>query len=112
MRLRRSSFVHQIEVGPNSILLVHAISQLRMKVDDELGRLMTFFSNWREFPAAFAEIRTLLPYDDQILAGTVSALHERGLLTDKDPGEELAAIAQKLKATQGRDPEALLDGYR
>jgi FkbH-like protein len=112
MRLRRSSFVHQIEVGPNSVLLIHAISQLRMKVDDELGRLMRFFSEWREFPAAFAEIRTLLPYEDQILAATVSALHERGLLTDKGHDEELGAIAQKLKATHGRDPEELLDRYR
>jgi hypothetical protein len=112
MRLRRSSFVHQIEVGSNSVLLIHAISQLRMKVDDELGRLMSFFSDWREFPSAFAEIRTLLPYDDQIVAGTVSALHERGLLTDKSAEEELAAIAQKLKSTHGRDPEELLDRYR
>ncbi len=112
MRLRRSSFVHQIEVGPNSVLLIHAVSQFRMKVDDELGRLMRFFSDWREFPSAFVEIRTLLPYDDQILAGTVSALHERGLLTDKSAEEELAAIAQKLKSTQGRDPEELLDRYR
>ncbi len=112
MRLRRSSFVHQIEVGSNSVLLIHAISQLRMKVDDELGRLMSFFSTWREFPAAFAEIRTLLPYDDQILAATVSALHERGLLTDKGAEEELAAIAQRFKSTQGRDPEEILDRYR
>jgi FkbH-like protein len=112
MRLRRSSFVHQIEVGSNSVLLIHAISQLRMKVDDELAKLMSFFSVWREFPSAFAEIRTLLPYDDEVLARTVSALHERGLLTDKSAEEELAAIAQKLKSTQGRDPEELLDRYR
>jgi FkbH-like protein len=112
MRLRRSSFVHQIEVAPNSVLLIHAISQLRMKVDDELGRLMAFFAEWREFPSAFAGIRKLLPYDDQILAGTVSALHERGLLTDKSSDEELAAVAQKLGSTQGRDPEELLDRYR
>jgi FkbH-like protein len=112
MRLRRSCFVHQIAVGSNSVLLVHAVSQLRMKVDDELGRLMDFFSEWREFPAAFAEIRTLLPYEDQILAATVSALHERGLLTDRGADEELAAVAQKLVPTQGRDPEELLDRYR
>jgi FkbH-like protein len=112
MRLRKSSFVHQIEVGPNSVLLIHAISQLRMKVDDELGRLMSFFSEWREFPAAFAEVRTLLPYDDQVLAGTIGALHERGLLTDMGVDQEFAAIAQKLKSTQGRDPEELLDRYR
>jgi FkbH-like protein len=112
IRLRKSSFVHQINVGPNSVLLVHAISQLRLKVDDELGRLMIYFAEWREFPAAFAEIAKLLPYDDQILAGTVNALRERGLLTDKSAEEELTEIATRLGPTHGRDPEELLDRYR
>ena len=112
IRLRKSSFVHQIDVGPNSVLLVHAISQLRLKVDDELGRLMIYFAEWREFPAAFAEIAKLVPYDDQILAGTVNALRERGLLTDKSAEEELTEIATKLGPTHGRDPEQLLDRHR
>lgn len=112
MRLRKSSFVHQIHVAENSVLLVHAISQLRLKVDDELAGLMIYFGEWREFPQAFAEIAKLLPYDDQILAGTVSALHERGLLTDKSAEEELAEIASKLGSTIGRDPEEMLDRYR
>jgi len=112
MRLRKSSFVHQIEVGPNSVLLVHAISQQKLKVDDELARLMTHFLEWREFPGAFAEIRKLLPYDDQIIAGTIGALHERDFLTAKSEQEELAAVAVKLGPTHGRDPEELLDRYR
>jgi FkbH-like protein len=112
MRLRKSSFVHQIAVAPNSVLLVHAISQLRLKVDDELARLMNYFSEWREFPAAFAEIRKLLPHGDEILAATVNALRERDLLTEKSGEEELAGIAQKLAPTHGRDPEELLDRYR
>jgi FkbH-like protein len=112
IRLRKSSFVHQIDVGPNSVLLVHAISQLRLKVDDELGRLMIYFAEWREFPAAFAEIAKLVPYDDQILAGTVSALRERGLLTDKSAEEELTEITTRLGPTHGRDPEQLLDRHR
>jgi FkbH-like protein len=112
IRLRKSSFVHQIHVGPNSVLLVHAISQLRLKVDDELGRLMVYFADWREFPAAFAEIARLLPYDDQVLAGTVGALRERGLLTDKSAEEELGEIAARLGPTHGRDPEEILDRYR
>ena len=112
MRLRKSSFVHQIDVGPNNVLLVHAISQLKLKVDDELGRLMQHFSDWREFPQGFAEVRKLLPYEDQIIAGTINALRERELLTDKSAGEELADIARKLGPTFGRDPEELLDRYR
>jgi FkbH-like protein len=112
MRLRKSSFVHQIDVGPNSVLLVHAISQLKLKVDDELGRLMRFFSEWREFPQAFPEVRALLPYDDEIVAKTVNALRERGLLTEQGEAEELAAVAARLGPTHGRDPEELLDRYR
>jgi len=112
MRLRKSSFVHQIEVGSNSVLLVHAISQLKLKVDDELARLMTFFSEWREFPNAFAEIAKLLPYDEQVQAGVIGALRERDLLTEKSPEEELAGVAAQLSPTHGRDPEELLDRYR
>jgi len=37
MRLRKSSFVHQIDVGPNNVLLLHAIRQTKLKVDDELA---------------------------------------------------------------------------
>ncbi len=104
MRLRKSGFVHQIHVGRDSILLIHAISQLRLKVDDELGRLMIYFSEWREFPAAFAEIAKFMPYDDQVLAGSIDALRQRGLLTDKDADAELAEVVQKLSPTLGRDP--------
>lgn len=112
MRLRKSSFAHQIEVGPNSVLLVHAISQLKLKVDDELARLMTYFSEWREFPSAFAEIAKLLPYDEQVQAGVIGALRERDLLTEKSPEEELVGVAALLGPTHGRDPEELLDRYR
>jgi FkbH-like protein len=112
VRLRKSSFAHQIRVAPNSVLLIHAISQLRLKVDDELARLMTYFSEWREFPAAFAEIASLLPYEKQILAATVSALHERKLLTEKSVDEELAETELRFAPTHGRNPEDLLDRYR
>src|ERR1700751_1954764 len=112
MRLRTSSFVHQIHVGPDSVLLVHAISQLRLKVDDELGRLMAYFAEWREFPAAFAEISKFMPYPDEILAGSINALRERDLLTEKSADEERAEVAKKLSPTLGRDPAELLDRYR
>jgi len=112
MRLRKSSFVHQIDVGPNSVLLIHAISQLKLKVDDELGRLMRYFSQSREFPQAFPEVKALLPYDDEIVAKTVNALRERDLLTEQNEAEELAAVAARLGPTHGRDPEELLDRYR
>src|SRR5580692_7434470 len=100
MRLRKSSFVHQIAVGSNSVLLVHAISQQKLKVDDELARLMTYFSEGREFPGAFAEVRKLLPYDDQIIAGTISALHERDFLTEKGELKEGTRDYWSVRASQ------------
>lgn len=112
MRLRKSGFVHEIPIGTDSVLLVHAISQLKLKVDAELGRLMNYFAQWREFPAAFSEIADLLPYDDNVLAGTVSALLERGLLTQQSLEEEMAAVSSRLAPTHGRDPEELLERYR
>jgi FkbH-like protein len=112
MRLRKSGFVHQIHVGHNSVLLIHAISQLRLKVDDELGKLMAYFAEWREFPAAFAEIAKFMPYDVQVLTASIDALRQRGLLTDKDAEAELAEVVQKLSPTLGRDPAELLDRYR
>src|ERR1700760_4684849 len=112
MRLRRSSFVHQIAVGPHNVLLVHAISGQKLKVDGELARLMTYFSEWREFPGAFAEIAKLLPYDERVQAGVIGALRDRDLLTEKSPEEELAAVADRLGASHGRDPEEMLDRYR
>jgi FkbH-like protein len=112
MRLRKSSFVHQIPVGPNNVLLVHAISGQKLKVDDELARLMTYLSEWREFPGALGEIAKLLPYDERVQAGVIGALRERDLLTEQSPEEELAAVADRLGPTHGRDPEELLDRYR
>ena len=112
MRLRKSSFVHQIHVGRDSVLLLHAISQLRLKVDDELGKLMTYLSEWREFPAAFADIAEFMPYDVRAVAGSIDALLQRGLLTDKDAEKELEEVVQKLSPTLGRDPAELLDRYR
>jgi FkbH-like protein len=112
MRLRKSSFVHQIPVGPGNVLLVHAISEQKLKVDEELARLMTYFSEWREFPGAFADIAKLLPYDERVQAGVIGALRERDLLTEKSPEEELAAVADRLGPSHGRNPEELLDRYR
>jgi FkbH-like protein len=112
MRLRKSGFVHEIPLGSGEVLLVHGISQLKLKVDAELGRLMSYFAEWRDFPAAFAEIASFMAYDETIIAGTVGALLERDLLTSKTPAEELAAVSSKLDATHGRDPEELLDRYR
>src|ERR1700722_2577178 len=112
MRLRTSSFAHQIPTGANSVLLVHAISQLRLKVDAEVGKLVQFFTETREVPAAYAEISKIIPYDANTIAVSVKALLDRGFLTEKTAEEETAEIAAKLGPTYGRDPAELLDKYR
>ncbi|MDR3424253.1 MAG: HAD-IIIC family phosphatase [Alphaproteobacteria bacterium] len=112
MRLRKSSFVHQIPVGAGGALLLHAVSQLRLKVDAEVDRLMVYFAQERDLPDAYAEISALIPYDEKALSACIKTLIERGFLTEKSVEEELADIAGKLGQTYGRDPAALLDRYR
>ncbi|MDE1901383.1 MAG: HAD-IIIC family phosphatase [Alphaproteobacteria bacterium] len=110
--LRQSIFTHRIRVATNSTLLLHAISQLRLKVDAEVDRVMAYFAEPREMPAAYADLKELVPHDEPALAAFIKTLTDNGFLTDKSPEEEQAAMAEKLGATYGRDPGALLDRYR
>jgi FkbH-like protein len=112
MRLRRSSFVHHIPVGPHGVLLLHAVSQVRLKVDTEVDTLVQYFSEWQVLPDAYAEISRCCPYDQTTLATCVKALIDRGFLTEKSADVELADLESKLGATYGRDPVELLDHYR
>lgn len=112
MRLRRSSFVHQIPVGGNRVLLLHAINQLRFTADADVVKVMDYFVAPRTVPDCYADLAKLVAYDEPSLAGFLNTLIERGLLTEKDPEEEQAQVTEKLSATYGRDPTELLDKYR
>ena len=91
MRLRRSSFVHKIPVGPDRVLLVHAISHLRFLANDEIARVFDFFETPRTLPDEALPLLAELGCDRDALA----RLHwrpdgARGALTEKDPEAEAA----------------------
>ena len=111
MILRKSRFIHQLPLGDDRVLILHAVSQLRLTVDGDVARIVDFFASPRAWPDdadAFDGIR----HDHSALMDCVQSLLERGILTDDDVETELAAVAGKLGATYGRDPLALLDNYR
>ncbi|HXW25369.1 MAG TPA: hypothetical protein VEK73_11510, partial [Xanthobacteraceae bacterium] len=112
MILRTSRFVHRLPVGADRVLLVHAISHLRLAVDPAVARIVDCFAQPRVLPEGYDGLATLMGCDRAVLEGCVNTLLERGVLTGKSPSEELADIGGKLSATHGRDPIALLERYR
>jgi FkbH-like protein len=112
MILRRSSFIHQIPVGSNRILVVHAVNHTRLAVDLEVGKIIDYFAQPRSMPQACVEITRLVPDEEERISVLIKDLIERRLLTEKSPEEELAEISGQLAPTHGRDPIELLDHYR
>jgi FkbH-like protein len=112
MILRRSRFVHQLPVGPNRYLAVHAIRNLRLPVDHESNAIIDYFAAPRAIPDAYADLAKIVPYTPEIIAGAVKGLIERGILTEQLPEEELAALGAELSATHGRDPLEMFDRYQ
>ncbi len=112
MLLRRSAFAHVLPLGPGRALLIHAVSQMRLAVDDAAAALLDAFSSPRELPVEFAALGETFGFDIQTLAGAVAALMERGFLTECEPANEAAAFAQDLNQSGARDPAAMLDKYR
>ena len=100
MILRLSRFVHLLPLEGERVLVIHALSHLRLVVDKDLAAVIGFFAEPRELPA------------EQAGGGAFAALVERGILTDKSDAEELAEAAQALGAYHGRDPGALLEKFR
>lgn len=109
--LRRSRFVHQLPLGEDRVLVVHAVSQIRLTVDRAVGSVLDWFAVARPWPGD-ADGLSGFAGDRAALLGCVNSLCERGLLTEKSVDEELAEIQAKLGATYGRDPLALLDSFR
>jgi FkbH-like protein len=112
MILRKSRFVHQLPVGPDRVLLVHAISHLRLAVDPAVAKVVDCFEQPRVLPDGYDRLAALMDCDRPVLEGCVKTLVERGVLTERSPEEELADIATALSATHGRDPTELLERYR
>lgn len=113
MILRRSRFLHLIPVGDARVLVVHAMSQVRLPADPAIAAMLSYFEEPREFPGAFDEIAALMPdVPREAIEVTVVDLFQREFLTPKTPDEEIATIGASLSETYGRDPAEELDRYR
>jgi FkbH-like protein len=112
MILRPSSYSHLLRLAPGRALLVHALSQTRLALDDDAARLVEAFGQPRRLPEEAAALAQALGCAPRELAGAVATLYERGFLTDKSPAEEAAAAASELAQRGGRDSGAKIDAYR
>ena len=119
MILRRSRFIHQLPVGPDRTLIVHAISHMRLPADNDISRLVDYFAEPRRIPEDCDAMTALFP-DAQdapadlraVVERTVMELLSRQILTEQTPEQELAAVGAELAPKHGRDPAEILERYR
>jgi FkbH-like protein len=112
VKIRRSSYTHLIPLGPDRVLIVQAVSQLRLVVDDQVAGILRWFDEPREMPGEIGALREGLDIDPDVLAGALANLMERGVLTAEDETGETAELAAKLDGAYGRDPGEALDRLR
>jgi FkbH-like protein len=119
MILRRSRFIHQLPVGKDRSLIVHAISQMRLPANGEISALLEYFAEPRRIPedceammALFPDARDKLTNLRDVVERTVLDLLGRQILTEKTPDEELATVGAQLAPSHGRDPAEILERYR
>jgi FkbH-like protein len=104
MILRRSRFIHQLPVGPDRTLIVHAISHMRLPANGEITALLDFFAEPRSIPDDYDAVTALFAQGGEspvelraAVERTVMDLLARQILTDRDSEQELAAIGAELE---------------
>jgi FkbH-like protein len=112
MLIRRSTYVHLTPLSEDRVLIVHAISHLRLVIDREVAGIIAWFDTPRDMPGDLAALRDTLTLDADTLAGCLASLMERGVLTAEDEAGEAAAVAAKLAELHDRDPGEALDQLR
>lgn len=100
MILRLSQFAHLLPVADGRLLVVHALTHMRIVADRELAQIIEYFREPREVAA------------DSPGQSGFAALIERGILTPLSPEEELAAQTRELGVYYGRDPAEALERFR
>jgi FkbH-like protein len=109
MTLRRSTFVHLLDLTPASAIAIHAVTQMRLPVTREVAVLIAWFDQPRDREAAIPALARTLGCDQATIGTCLRLLLDRGVLTDQPPEAEAAAIVRDL---QGHDPAVALDRYR
>ncbi len=113
MLIRRSAYAHLSRLGGGRVLALHAISGLRIVVDEEVAAILDWFAEApRDMPGELTSLPVGPGFDPDTLAGCLAALMERGLLTDRDPQTEADETAAALNSLHGRDPGEALDRLR
>ena len=112
MLIRTSAYVHLTPLDAERVLVLHAVSQLRLVVDRQVGEILAWFAEPRDMPAQMPELLASHAFDAETLAGALAALMERGVLTAETAEAEAAEVAAKLQALHGRDPGEALDQVR
>lgn len=112
MMLRRSRFIHQLVVGKDRFLIIHAITHIRLPADRDVNTLLDFFSEPRRVPEDCGPLTEVIPFSFAAIQDAILGLVKRQILTDKSPEEELSEISERLSHTHGRDPSELLENYR
>ena len=105
MLIRRSRYAHLTRLGGGRVLALHAMTALRLVVDEEVAALLDWFAVPRDMPGELAALPADLVGDREALPGCLAALMERGLLTDKDAETEEAEAASHLAELHGRTPD-------
>jgi FkbH-like protein len=98
--LKLSRFVHLAPVGENRVLVIHAVTHLRLAVDGDLAKMISLFAEPQDVS------------EEVFGPGAFAPLIERGILTSLTPQEEMAALSAELSAVHGRDPAILLERLR
>ena len=112
MLVRTSAYVHLTPLDEERVLILHAVTQLRLVVDAQVGEILAWFQIPRDMPAAMPDLMARHSFDPDTLAGALAALMERGVLTDKSGEDEAAEVAARLQALHGRDPGEAIDRLR
>lgn len=111
MTLRRSEFVHMLDLGQGA-LAVHAVTQMRVTVTADVARLIDWFDQPRDLETTLPQLRESFGSDAATIRACVAMLVERGILSDQSPDAERHAITQALLPVHDRDPAAQLDRLR
>ncbi|WP_174299709.1 HAD family hydrolase [Caulobacter sp. S45] len=103
MLVRRSRYVHLTRLGAGRVLAVHAMTQLRLVVDEQVAAILDAFAAPRDMPGELSAMPACRGFDPEVLAGCLATLMEHGLLTDREPAAEEAELAASLSDLHGRD---------
>jgi FkbH-like protein len=110
--LRLSGFVHLLDLAPTRVLVVHAVTQMRITITPAVARLIRFFDEPQGLETALPQLQIALGADAATIRSCVTSLLDRGILTDRTGDDETTDTINALTDTHGRDPADLLDQYR